>query len=283
MKKSLNAWTVDGAAGFEEMFSQVKAAGFDGIELNVDAEGHSAHSLTLATTKEELAAIKALSEKYDLPVVSISSSLYGGKMGSRDAENREFTKTLLRKQLECAEALGAHGILIVPGGSYPKIPLLEDWKTSMETIVSLKDEIAAAGERAGIYVGVENVWNGFFASPLDMARFIDEVDCPYVGAYYDVGNVIAFSWSERWIEVLGNRIHNIHVKDFKRTRGINSGGTWEDLTEGDVNWEAVMPALKAAGFDGYLTAEVFKADDSMSYTDYYKKVSDGIDKVLGMI
>ena len=33
MKKSLNAWTVDGAAGFEEMFSQVKAAGFDGIEL----------------------------------------------------------------------------------------------------------------------------------------------------------------------------------------------------------------------------------------------------------
>ncbi|MDD6033502.1 MAG: hypothetical protein PUC47_08510, partial [Oscillospiraceae bacterium] len=67
------------------------------------------------------------------------------------------------------------------------------------------------------------------------------------------------------------------------TRGINSGGTWEDLTEGDVNWEAVMPALKAAGFDGYLTAEVFKADDSMSYTDYYKKVSDGIDKVLGMI
>lgn len=273
MKKSLNAWTVDGSVGFEAMFEQVKAAGFDGIELNVDGEGHSAHSLTMATTDEDLAAIKALSEKYDLPVVSISSSLYGGKMGSRNAEDREFTKELLKKQLQCAKALGCNGILIVPGGSYPKIPLLEDRKTSIETIVSLKDEITEAGE-SGIYVGVENVWNGFFASPLDMTTFIDEVNIPNVGAYYDVGNVIAFSWSERWIEVLGNRIHNIHVKDFKRTGDrINAGGTWEDLMEGSVNWEAVIPALKAAGFDGYLTAEVFSSEPGPAY---YKKVADAI-------
>ena len=71
MKKSINAWSVDSKTGFEEMFQQIKAAGFDGIELNVDAEeGKSAHSLTLSTTDEELAAVKALSEKYQLPVVS---------------------------------------------------------------------------------------------------------------------------------------------------------------------------------------------------------------------
>lgn len=273
MKKSLNAWTVDGSADFETMFAQVKAAGFDGIELNVDREGTSAHSLTMITTDEELAVIKDISVKYDLPVVSISSSIYGGKMGSRCEEDREFTQSLLRKQLQCAKALGCNGILIVPGGTYPRIPLLEDRKNSMETILSLKDEIESAA-KYGIYVGVENVWNGFFTSPLDMASFIDEINISNVGAYYDVGNVIAFSWSERWIEVLGERIHNVHIKDFKRTSDrINCGGTWEDLMEGSTNWEAVIPALRAAGFDGYLTAEVFSNEPGPAY---YKKVADAI-------
>ena len=36
MKKSLNAWTVDGSLGMEAMFEAVSRAGFDGIELNVD-------------------------------------------------------------------------------------------------------------------------------------------------------------------------------------------------------------------------------------------------------
>ena len=76
MKKSLNAWTVDPAAGFEQMFRELKAAGFDGVELNVDREGAGAHSLTLSTTREELAAVKALSQRYE---VQHCISSQGGK------------------------------------------------------------------------------------------------------------------------------------------------------------------------------------------------------------
>lgn len=279
MKKAINAWAVDPAAGFDQMFPEIKEAGFDGIELNVDAAGHSAHSLTLSTSREELEEICALSQRYELPVVSVSSSLYGGKMGSRSRDDREFATTLLKKQLECAKALGSGGILTVPGGQCPHIPLAEDFKTSQETFASLKNVI----EEFGINVGVENVWNGFFTSPVEMARFIDELDCPLLGAYYDVGNVIAFSWSETWIEVLGSRIRNVHIKDFKRAGGINQGGRFVDLLEGDVNWEAVIPALKKAGFHGYLTAEVFKEDSvnpAMSYQDFYKSVARAVDKIL---
>lgn len=279
MKKSINAWAVESSTGFEQMFRELKEAGFDGVELNVDEKGASAHGLSLSTTQEELEEIRAISQRFELPVVSISTSLYAGKMGSPHVEDREFAKTLLKKQLECAKALGCGGILTVPGGQSPKISLSEDYKTSQETLASLKDMIGASG----IYVGVENVWNGFFTSPVEMARFIDELDCPMLGAYYDVGNVIAFSWSEFWIETLGNRIHNIHIKDFKRAGGINQGGKFVDLLEGDVNWKAVIPALKAAGFDGYLTAEVFKEDSvdpGMAYCDFYKAVAKAIDKIL---
>ena len=280
MKKALNAWTVDSVTGFEEMFSQLKDAGFDGIELNVDEVGHSAHSLTLETSDTELESIRALSEKFSLPVVSISTSMFNAyRMGAPDEADRDLAKRIIRAQLKYAKALGAKGILVVPGGVPQQKSFVKAYETSMKTLQELKPDI----EAAQINVGVENVWNGFFMSPFDMAFFVDKADSPYIRAYYDVGNVIAFSWSEYWIEVLGNRISNIHVKDFKRDDsgfGLNGGGRFVDLLKGDVNWEAVIPALQTAGYDGYLVAEVFKEDPSVSYTSYYKSVADAIGEMI---
>ena len=59
MKKSLNAWTVEGSASFEKMFEAVSRAGFEGIELNVDGPG-GAHALSMETTEADYAAIPAL-------------------------------------------------------------------------------------------------------------------------------------------------------------------------------------------------------------------------------
>ena len=114
MKKSINAWSIPGQISFEEMFRQIHEAGFEGIELNVDAPGRSAHSLSLDTTDEELAYIASLAQRYSLQISGISTSLWGGHMGTPGEE--EMCKHFLRKQLHCAEALGADGILIVPGG-----------------------------------------------------------------------------------------------------------------------------------------------------------------------
>ena len=279
MKKSINAWGAEDSIGFPELFRQVKGAGFDGLELNIDREGHSAHSLALSTTPAQLEEIRALSRQYGLPVVSISSSLYGGKMGSPDREEREFVKALLRKQLECARALGSSGILAVPGGQSPRISLAEDFRRSQATLAELREDIL----EAGVYVGVENVWNGFFTSPVEMARFIDELDCPLVGAYFDVGNVVAFSWPESWIGILAGRIHHVHVKDFKRRAGLNRGGDFVCLAQGDVDWAAVIPALRQAGFDGYLTAEVSIGEwdgPQITYPDYYRTVAEAIGEII---
>ena len=59
MKTSINAWSVKGDTGFEEMFAQISAAGFDGIELNVDAPG-TAHGLYMDMTDGDLAAIREI-------------------------------------------------------------------------------------------------------------------------------------------------------------------------------------------------------------------------------
>ncbi len=275
MKRALNAWTVEGSLNMEETFAAVAEAGFEGIELNVDAPG-AAHGLSLNTTAEDYAAIRALSEKYNLPVCSISTSLWGGKMGNPD--QWPDAEVLLYKQIEAAKELGADGILIVPGGMGGALTLDGARKNSIAFLKAQKEKI----EELGIFVGVENVWNGFFLSPYDMASFIDEIGSDKIGAYLDAGNMLAFSIPEYWIEVVGKRIGKVHVKDYKRSGGLNSGGTWQDITHGSADWKVMIPALREAGYDGYLVGEVFKADADMSWADYYKKVNSEIDTICQM-
>ncbi len=272
MKTSINAWSVCGSTGFEDMFAQISAAGFNGIELNIDAPG-TAHGLSMETTDGDLRAIKALSKTYALPVVSISTSQTASKWGDDDPAVREEVKALVRKQIYCAEALGATGILTVPGGMNPGRSLLTSWKNS---VVAMK-EFGAEIKGSKVVVGLENVWNAFFTSPFDILRFLDEVSCPEYATYYDAGNMHAFSSSEHWVEVLAGRIDKVHVKGYRRTGGsINQGGVWCDITDADINWDKVIPGLKAGGFDGYLTAEVGKTNAEQTWEDYYKMVRDQV-------
>ena len=278
MKTSINAWSVEGSLGFEEMFSKIKAAGFDGIELNLDAPG-GAHALSLETTDEQLAEIRAISEKYALPVVSISSSQHGGMWGDNDPAVREKAKNVLRHQIHFAKALGATGVLMVPGGMCEGRSLLRSWNNSIAAMREMKKEVAGCG----IKIGIENVWNGFFTSPFDMTRFLDELSCPEYAVYFDAGNMHAFSTTEYWVEILAGRIDKVHVKGYRRNNGsINQGGVWCDITKDDIHWNKAIPLLKEGGFDGYLTAEVGKTDPAQSWDDYYKMVHDQVAALCAM-
>ena len=275
MKKAINAWTIPGNVSFEEMFAQISAAGYDGIELNLDAPNSSAHSLSMNTSPDELAAIRALSQQYRLPVHSISSSLYGpDTLGADEGPDREKARSLLRRHLELAQALGAEAILVVPGGIGPDRSIRRAWDNCFETLSSLRGDIAGSGIR----VGLENVWNNFFASPRDMVNFIDGLNCPEIGAYFDVGNVVIFSYPEYWIDLLGERIVKIHVKDFERS-GWNAGH-FTNLLEGSVDWPKVVAALRKAGYDGYLTAEVSALPASPEYQ--YQVTAMALDHIISL-
>lgn len=285
MKKALNAWSVPDDVGFDVMFHELKAHGFEGVELNVDAKGRQAHSLTLETTVAELEIIKAQADQAGIEITSISTSL-GGQTGSNQADLREQQRAVLLKQLACARILGADAILTVPGGMdvNPPAPghgpnettLKEAQENSLRFYLDLKDEI----EASGIHVGVENVWNGFFTSAFHMAEFIDAVDSPYFGAYLDVGNMLEFSNPEPWIEILGSRIKKIHVKDFTRMRGTFSGGAWVNLLEGSANWPNIIAWLRHVGYDNYLTAELPVISHKPSYL--YDITSKALDIIINL-
>ena len=272
MKKALNAWSVPANVPFEALFPALKQAGFDAVELNLDAAGAGAHALSPETTKAQLREIRAMSEAHGLPVHSVSSSLWGS--AALGAKSAKYTaRELLSIQLELAEGLGADGILIVPGGIGDDCSIAEAWDNALSALEKCRDLI----EGGRVRVGVENVWNNFFLSPFEMARFIDTLDMKNLGAYFDVGNTMIFSQPEYWIEVLKARIVKIHIKDFKKS-GWNAGH-FVNLLEGDVRLARVIEALKTAGYDGYLTAELSAMPFAPEYL--YRITADAMGIIIG--
>jgi len=114
-------------------------------------------------------------------------------------------------------------------------------------------------EETGIKIAIENVWNNFLISPLEAARYIDELDSEMVGWYFDVGNIVRYGWPEQWIRILDKRIMKLDVKEYSRKKQSEEG-IWKgfdvELMEGDCNWPAVMEALDDIGYNGWASAEV---------------------------
>lgn len=276
MKKSINAWSVHNDTDFASMFTELKEAGFEAVELNLDAVGRSKHSLTMETTDEELASIRSMAEKAGIEISSVSTSLCGAKMGC--ADSHEELEEILFHQIKCAKALGTDCILLVPGAD---ICGGADIKSAYETCSAFLAKCKSRIEKEEVYVGLENVWNGFFTSPFDMANFIDNCNSHYICAYYDIGNVVAFSDTASWIRILGDRIKRVHAKGFSRSCGLNRGGSFVDLTDGDINWSSVTEALKEIGYDGYFTAEVMPTKEYKDIKTFYKEVSAQETEILG--
>lgn len=253
MEKSISYWSFSGKNVFEAM-QIAKDAGFDGIELTLDAEG----DVTMQTSAAQLTEIRGAAEKIGLELPSVASSLYWAySFTSDDPDERERAHQAAVCEINTAKALGADTVLIVPGSVsvefVPERPVVS-YDVCWERALQAMKRLAPVAEEAGINIGVENVWNRFLLSPLEMRQFLDEIGSERVGAYFDVGNVVYCGYPEQWIRILGKRIKKVHFKDYRR----NPGGldAFVDLLSGDVDWPAVMQAFADIGYDGWVTGEM---------------------------
>ncbi|HUG91629.1 MAG TPA: sugar phosphate isomerase/epimerase family protein [Planctomycetaceae bacterium] len=182
----------------------------------------------------------------------------------------------LTAAIDLAKGYGATSVLVVAGRVTAETPYDRNY---VETQKRLRGAIPHA-ERSGIRLLVENVWNDFLLSPLEMARYLDELDSDAVGAYFDVGNVVRFGWPEQWIRILGRRIGKLDIKEYSRDKQLNEGlrrGFDVELGEGSIDWPEVRGALADVGYAGWATAEV-PGGDRQRLAD----ISRRMDRVLGL-
>lgn len=111
MKKGISIWSF-AESDLKKCMIMAKDAGFDGIELALDAEG----PVSMRSTKEDILKVKAMAEEIGLELYSVASGLYWQyNYTSANEENVKYAKEITKKQLEVASILGCDTILVVPG------------------------------------------------------------------------------------------------------------------------------------------------------------------------
>ena len=248
LKKSLVFGMIDEDLSLMDKFKLVKDLGFDGVELNSPND---------FDTKEILEA----KEKSGIELPSVINKDHWSKpLSDPDPAVRAECIKSVATSLQDIKDYGGDTVLVVPGVVNDKVSYEQAYYQSQASI----RELIPFVEKTGMQLALENVWNNFILSPLEAKRFLDEINHPLIGWYFDVGNILRYGWPEHWIETLQSRIMKLHMKEYSRDIMFNEGvskGFDVELLEGDNNWPVVMKALNTIDYKGqWITAEVNGGD-----------------------
>lgn len=256
MKKGISWYSLPNEYSIEQSFELVRSAGFDGVEIHA------------VRTAKELLELKIQADKAGLEIPSfIETAYWKAPLSSDNVAIRTSTHQLVKKNLQYAAKIGANAVLCIPGIMHPETSYPDVYTTALREVKLL----AEVAEQVKVVLAIENVWNRFLLSPLEFIGFLDEVNSPYVKAYFDCGNICLYGYPQDWIRVLGpNRIAKVHVKGFLDYP--NTIGFPKTLIS-DVPWKAVMKALADIGYDDYLTVEI-KAEGHEAAEKVYQYASE---------
>lgn len=244
MKKAVKWGMIQIKGSVLDKFKLMKELGFDGMELD------SPNSLD----KDEVLRAR---DETDMPIHGVVDSVHWqDTLSHPDANVRARGVKALEQALRDSKTYGGTTVLLVAGKvERGRVSYADVYKRSQEEV----RKVLPLAAELNIKIAIENVWNDFLLSPIEEARYIDEFESPYVGAYFDVGNVMRYGYPEDWIRVLGKRILKVDIKEFSlkkmREEGLGKGFGVE-LLEGDNDWHAVMTAFHEIGYHGWATAEI---------------------------
>jgi L-ribulose-5-phosphate 3-epimerase len=283
MKKSINLWAFPypDRWSLRECMQLAKDAGFDAIELNYDLE----NDLSPKSGTKEFHDIRRMAEEIGIAISGVCSFLFWPyPLTSNDPAERARGMELAAKMTQAAHDLGTENLLVVPGAVH--MPWREDHDPTPNDVCDQRARAAigkllSQAEKLKVHLNMENIFfNGFLLSPGEMIDFVDSFSSEYVKVHFDTGNIMEYQFPEHWISILGDRIKNVHLKEYTKKGTDHSLESFRPLLDGTTNWPAVLEAFADVGYGDYLTFEYFHP-----YQHYPEalihQTSDSLDRMLG--
>jgi L-ribulose-5-phosphate 3-epimerase len=260
LKKGVYVSMLPKELGYADKFKLALDVGFQGIEIGTISDPAVA------------AEIKEASARTGLKIHAVmNADHWRYPLSSADPEVVAKSVAGMETSLRNARLWGADAVLLVPGVVNAETAYKDAWTRSQKVI---KERILPLAQELKVVIGMEEVWNKFLLSPLEMANYVDEFGSPWVKAYFDVGNMLFYGFPQDWIRTLGSRIVRVHVKDFQLDRGKGQFA-WKNLGDGDVDWPEVRKALAEVKYEGWVTAEISGGD-----AVYLKDVVARLDRIF---
>jgi D-psicose/D-tagatose/L-ribulose 3-epimerase len=234
-------WTTHVTDGHEALLKDIRATGFDGVEIPI-FEGSPDHYSRLGDMLDRIGLERTAVSAMGDPAMNLISP---------DAATRKAGVDYMKWAIDCAAALGAdrlsgplHSTLGAFSGSGPTD---EERQRSVSSQRAIGDH---AGKR-GVTIGLEalNRFECYLVNTMDdLAAHLDEIDRPHIKAMYDTFHanieeadpVGAFTRSLR---------HVVHVHISENDRGVPG--------RGNIPWAETFAAIRGSGYDDWLTIEAF--------------------------
>jgi len=234
-------WTTSLGTEHRELLEQLKATGYDGVEVPV-----------FDGSPDDYAAIGSLLDELGLArtAISVVPTLDKNPL-SADAKERDAAVDYLKWCVDCTAALGAS---CIGGPLHQTLGHFSGESTTDAEFDRAREVHTRAGDHArsaGVSIALEavNRFESYFVTTMDeLGSYVASLDHPAVRAMYDTFHanieetdpVAAFS---------RNQEHVIHVHISENDRGVPG--------RGHVPWPDTFAAIKHSGYEGWLTIEAF--------------------------
>ena len=246
----------------ESALSETKMHVFDALELSVSSEG----VISTNSSKAECEMMRKRIDDSGVFVDSIATGMSWGVSPTSDDESiRKKSISLHQDALKVASYLDCKALLFVPGVvKSPISPEIVRYDRALDRLREAINQMLPIAEDLNVDLCMENVWNGFFYSPIELRDFVDSFDSDRLGVYLDIGNLIGYQqYPPHWVELLNSRIKRVQIKDFQENFDWTGSFSFCDIGAGDVPWKETMEALKTIEYKSTIIAEMLPWDETI--------------------
>ena len=246
----------------ESALSQTKMHGFDALELSVSSEG----VISTNSSKAECEMMRKRIDDSGVFVDSIATGMSWGVSPTSDDESiRKKSISLHQDALKVASYLDCKALLFVPGVvKSPISPEIVRYDRALDRLREAINQMLPIAEDLNVDLCMENVWNGFFYSPIELRDFVDSFDSDRLGVYLDIGNLIGYQQHPpHWVELLNSRIKRVQIKDFQENFDWTGSFSFCDIGAGDVPWKETIEALRTIEYKSTIIAEMLPWDETI--------------------
>lgn len=179
---------------------------------------------------------------------------YPINLASADSMGRRRSIKILKKAIDCANALEAPFIQMHVGYGLIDEDRAEAWKRSAESMKELADYAVGKGIVITSEYSVFS-WKSVLQSSRDLRRMIDEVNSPGYKGMTDTVVMVKIP------ETIEDAVRNIGIENLRHlhfTDGLGNAISSLHMVpgEGRLPLEHILQVLDEAGYDGYLSLEL---------------------------
>jgi sugar phosphate isomerase/epimerase len=243
---------------FPEAAKRLARMGYQGVEIMADVP----HAWPACLLEEQKQAIRNSLAENRLSISNINAFMMNAISDPRqkywhpswiepDRHYRQIRIDHTKRSLTLAKELGARCITTEPGGP---VESGASWAQALKLFVEMIKPVAEHAEKEGVLLLVEPEPDLLIEKADQFLEFMQHIDSPAIGLNFDIGHFYCVGDDPaETVPKMARFTRHYHLEDIAATR------VHHHLVpgEGAIDFAATLRAIKASGYDDWITIELY--------------------------